>query len=151
MVRPHGVTSTIVAASAALLLSACGATPPIDDNRLPVVPLPDALVRVLTPVIDVTWNGFDTAATQDHVDAIGPTWRLAGNASFDAALDRIRQRLLDSGFDAAQLSVDEYDGSGRGWEHTVGTLALVRDGAADDEVLSRETHRVALAINSLLK
>lgn len=148
MIPSHGITSTLVAASTALLLSACGATPPVDDTRLPVVPLPDALVRVVEPVVDVTWNGFDVAAAQGHVDAIGPTWRLAGNASFDAALDRIRQRLLDSGFDATQLSVDEYDGSGRGWEHTSGTLALVREGEPDDVVLSRETHRVALAINS---
>lgn len=135
-------------AGAALLLSACGAPAPAEDARLPIVSLPDSIAKVVEPVIAATWDRFDAAAAQGHVEAIGPTWRLAGNASYDAALDRVRQRLVDSGFDAGRLTTDAYDSPGRGWEHAVGTLALVRDGAPDDVLLSRETHRVALAINS---
>jgi hypothetical protein len=111
--------------------------------------MPASLARAIDPVIDASWTAFDAVAAQGHVEAIGPTWRLAGNASYDAALDRVRDRLAASGFPAANLRFDENPASGRGWEHTVGTLAVVGGaGRADQVVLSRERHRVALAINS---
>ncbi|HET9368671.1 MAG TPA: M28 family peptidase [Vicinamibacterales bacterium] len=110
---------------------------------------PPMLARAVDPVIAALWSGYDTAAAIEHVRVIGPTWRLGGNASFDAAIDRVRDRLQAGGFDRSNLRVEEYGGgAGRGWEHTIGTLALVKPGAADEIVLSRETHRVALAINS---
>jgi len=116
----------------------------------PADAVPASLAAVLDPVIDAAWDHFDSDAAQGHVDAIGPTWRLAGNAAFDAALDRVRSRLADSGFSERDLHVDSYPLSGPAWEYTVGTLAMVdRTGrGADDVVLSRETHQVALAINS---
>jgi hypothetical protein len=111
-------------------------------------PLPALFARV-DPIIDALWTGYDSAAAMEHVRVIGPTWRLGGNASFDAAIDRVRDRLIAGGFSRAHIRVEEYGGGpGRGWEHTVGTLAIVKPGASDEVVLSRETHRVALAINS---
>ena len=57
--------------------------------------------------------------------------------------------MADSGFDAANLRFEEYDNNRPAWEHSVGTLALAGSADGEDEVLlSRETHRVALAINS---
>ncbi|MEZ5316727.1 MAG: M28 family peptidase [Vicinamibacterales bacterium] len=110
--------------------------------------MPASLAAPVDRAIDAMWTSFDAAAAQGHVDVIGPTWRLAGNAAFDAALDRVHDRLASSGFDATHLRFEAYDGGGHGWSHEVGTLAIVRDGAPDEVVLSRDTHRVALAINS---
>ena len=53
---------------------------------------PPTLARAVDPVIDALWSGYDMAAAIDHVRVIGPTWRLGGNASFDAAIDRVRAR-----------------------------------------------------------
>ena len=101
--------ATLVAACVLLVLAgACrDAAAPDTDAAMP-----GALASVIDPVIDAAWDRFDPAAAQEHVEAIGPTWRLAGNASYDAALDRVRRRLADSGFDPTHLSFEEYD-SGR--------------------------------------
>jgi len=99
---------------------------------------------------------FDSAAAMDLVQFMDRYWRNAANEGFNASIDRIQARLAVSGFapraDAApgQPSVwVEAFGKANGWDHSIGTLTLLGDGADPDEVvLSRERHRVALCINS---
>lgn len=99
---------------------------------------------------------FDERAAFDLVTFMDQYWRNAGNAGFNATVDRIRARLEDGGFrtrsggpaGAPTVHVEEY-GSAPGWDHTVGTLTLLGEaGEADEVLLSRERHRVALCINS---
>lgn len=79
----------------------------------------------------------------DLVTFMAPLWRLAGNPAFEQSQQRIFDRLTTAGL---QPRYEEFPNSGGGWEHTVGTLRL--GGPAGDVLLSRDTHRVALAINS---
>ena len=87
-----------------------------------------------------------------HVELISQFWRLPGNSGYNASIDRIRDRLAAAGFaiqastanGAPHLVVEEYPNQGRGWEHSVGTVAIVREGVGDDVVLSREQERLAL-------
>ena len=108
------------------------------------------------PAIDSLWSGFDERAAMGHVEFISQFWRLPGNSGYNASIDRIRDRLAAAGFAiqasrvtaAPHLVVEEYQNQGRGWEHSVVTVAIVRQGVADDVVLSREQERLALCINS---
>ena len=92
----------------------------------------------------------------DHVKFISQFWRLPGNAGYDASLDRVAERLKTSGvFSTTQRSGKDTRGlfrttpdPVRAWDHTLGTLALVRPGQSDDVVLSRDRERLALCINS---
>ncbi len=106
--------------------------------------------------LDALAARFDEHAALDLVSFMDQYWRNAGNAGFNATIDRIRQRLEDGGFrqrgagaaSALSLPVEDY-GSAPGWDHTVGTLTLLgATGGADEVLLSRERHRVALCINS---
>jgi hypothetical protein len=85
-------------------------------------------------------------------------WRNAGNAGYNATIDRIRTRLRQAGFPDSEKGaapaggprtwVEEY-GRAQGWDYTVGTLTLLGGEQGKDEVLlSREQQRVALCINS---
>ena len=101
----------------------------------------------LDPVIDAIWAGFETAEAQRHVEFISQYWRLPGNAGYNASLDRVQARLASAKL--TRLFFDEYPNTeSGGWDHTVGTLAIVRDGAPEEVVLSREKERLALCINS---
>jgi aminopeptidase YwaD len=106
------------------------------------------LFTKLDPVIDAVWSGFDTAEAQRHVEFISQYWRLAGNAGYDASLDRVRSRLASAKF--TRLTFDEYPNTeSGGWDYTIGTLAIAGSAPADDEVvLSRDKERLALCINS---
>jgi Zn-dependent M28 family amino/carboxypeptidase len=77
------------------------------------------------------------------VTFMAPLWRLAGNPAFDQSQQLIFDRLSGAGL---QPRFEEYPNTAGGWEHTLGTLRL--GGPGGDVLLSRETHRVALAINS---
>ena len=116
--------------------------------------LAPALATPLDRVIQASWSQFDMNAAMSHVQFVGQYWRLAGNSGYDATIDRARARLIAAGFAdgkvAGQPSVwtEEYKPGSRGWEHSVGTLALVHPGRADERVLSREQHHIALCINS---
>lgn len=103
-------------------------------------------------------QGFDERAAMDLVVYMDQFWRNAGNAGYNASLDRIRARLQQSGFsdrgDSAAPAagphtwIEEY-GKAQGWDYTVGTLTLLGGERGKDEVLlSREQQRVALCINS---
>ena len=100
-------------------------------------------------------------AAMDHVGSSASSGDLPGNAGYDASLDRMAERLEDVGClwrndleaeygNRATTSEVFFEQTGpvRAWDHTVGTLALVRAGQPDDVVLSREKERLALCINS---
>lgn len=74
---------------------------------------------------------------------MAPLWRLAGNPAFEQSQQQIFDRLSAAGLSPRYES---FPNSGRGWEQVRGTLRL--GGATGEVLLSRETHRVALAINS---
>jgi hypothetical protein len=108
--------------------------------------MPAPMVARVQPVIDQAWTGFDTAAAMAQVEFASKYWRLAGNEGYDATLDRVRDRLLAEGLKG--VTVETADTPSPGWDHSVGTLALIRDGQPDLVVLSKEKDRLALAINS---
>jgi hypothetical protein len=74
---------------------------------------------------------------------MAPLWRLAGNPAFEQSQQQIFDRLSAAGLSPRYES---FPNSGMGWEQVRGTLRL--GGATGEVLLSRETHRVALAINS---
>ncbi len=106
--------------------------------------LSPAMVKTIQPVIDRAWAGFDEAAAMGTVEFASRYWRLAGNAGYDATIDRVHARLTPS----AANWIEAADGPSPGWDHTVGTLTLLREGQAPLTVLSKERERLALAINS---
>lgn len=108
--------------------------------------MPVALVARVQPVLDQAWTGFDPAAAMAQVEFASKYWRLAGNEGYDATLDRVRDRLTAAGL--KNITVETADTPSPGWDHSVGTLALIRPNQSDLVVLSREKERVALAINS---
>jgi len=110
--------------------------------------MPPVLAKAVDPVIDTLWSSFDRRAALEHVRFVSQYWRLAGNPGFDATLDRVRARLLESGFAASAVRIEEYPNTGHGWDYSTGTLAIVRSGQPDEVVLSKETHHIALCINS---
>jgi len=108
--------------------------------------------------LGVLSRGFDERAAMDLVIFMDQFWRNAGNAGYNATIDRIRTRLRQAGFPDREKGaapaggprtwVEEY-GRAQGWDHTVGTLTLLGGERGKDEVLlSREQQRVALCINS---
>ena len=109
---------------------------------------PAVLARAVDPVIDALWSSFDRRAALEHVRFVSQFWRLGGNAGYDATLDRVRARLLESGFSPGAVRFEEYANAGHGWEFSLGTLALVRGGQPDQVVLSKETHQLPVCINS---
>src|SRR5947209_17051377 len=104
----------------------------------PQLEMPAALGSTLDPVIDTTWSNFDMAAAQGHVNFISQYWRLPGNEGYDATIDRVKARLQDSFANPNTLRIEEYKGTGRGWDHSIGTLAIARPGRPDEVVLSRD-------------
>ena len=111
----------------------------------------------IDPVIESLWTAFDRLAALDHVRYVAQFWRVPGNAGYDAAIDRLHERLtreiaMPRGAGALARHLPRvFVTSGppaRAWDHEIGTLAIVRDGAPDDVVLSRERDRLALCINS---
>jgi hypothetical protein len=113
-----------------------------------------ALSDSLDRVIGASWNAFDRERAQAHVEFVSKYWRMAGNAGYNAVVDRIHARLLEAGYADGHIAgkpstwIEEYKGNGHSWDHTVGTLAIARTGQPDEVVLSREKERLALCINS---
>ena len=120
--------------------------------------LPIALARKVDPVIDRLWSDFAPGDAMDDVRFISRFWRIAGNPGYDASIDRMHARLLASGFTPAARAparserpstwIEQYPNTGHGWSYSVGTLALVRASQPDEILLSRDTHQIALCINS---
>ena len=105
------------------------------------------LDRVLPPRADVIYQQMvarvDPAVAMDTARLMAPLWRLAGNPAFEQSQQFIFDRLAAAGL---APHYETFPNSGMGWEQQRGTLRL---GSATGEVLlSRDTHHVALAINS---
>lgn len=143
-----------LALGVALSVAACA---PAAGNRLPVAgPVPARAERAIGTLLD----GFNRDAAMDHVRFMSRFWRLAGNEGFDQSIDRLYERLLSAGFaidtrstladgpDVAPVRVHAYPNPGRGWDHTVGTLAIVNVDGSEIAVLSKARERLALCINS---
>jgi len=107
---------------------------PALDQHLP--PRAEAIYRRLSATTDAK-------VAMDVVTFMAPLWRLAGNPAFEQSQQLIFDRLSAAGLRPAY---EEFPNPNGGWEHTRGTLRI--GGASGEIVLSRETHRVALAINS---
>jgi hypothetical protein len=115
-----------------------------------VAPFLPPLDRALPPRAEQIYTGLAASvdakvakSAMDVVNFMGPMWRLPGNPAFEQSQDYIVDRLKAAGLAS---SFEEYAGTGQGWEYLRGT---VRIGGPDGEVLlSKETHRVPLAINS---
>jgi hypothetical protein len=85
----------------------------------------------------------DAQVAMDAARFMAPLWRLAGNPAFEQSQQRIFDRLAAAGLSPRYES---FANTGPGWEQVRGTVRL--GDAHGDILLSRETHRVALAINS---
>lgn len=121
--------------------------------------LPASLDRTLTPVIDRLWEGFDTKQAIDQVVFMDQYWRLPGNEGFDKSIDRVKARLVSAGFvelparpstpiTKPSLWIEAASTPSPGWDQSLATLAIVRDGKPEQVVLSRAKERLALSINS---
>ena len=105
----------------------------------------EGLDRVLPPRADGIYQQLaarvDPAVAMDTVRMMAPLWRLAGNPAFEQSQQFVFDRLAAAGL---APRYETFTNSGMGWEQNRGTLRL--GGATGEVVLSRETHRVALAI-----
>jgi aminopeptidase YwaD len=121
--------------------------------------LPRALNTALTPVIDRVWDEFNRETAIDQVRFMDQYWRNPGNEGFDKSIDRVRDRLVASGFKdigtrpagpitAPSVWIEPAATTSRGWDQSVATLAIVRDGQPEQVVLSKAKERLALCINS---
>jgi hypothetical protein len=121
------------------------------------------LDRLLPPVVEsfhaVLSNRFDPQNARALVAFMDRYWRLAGNAGFNASQDEIRRQLLEADFDDVsdmrqnvdepRVWFEEYPNEGHGWDHTEARVTMIGgEGVPDEVLLSRERHRVTLAINS---
>ena len=127
-------------AAALLMLLAFPATaqvaphlPPL-DRALP--PRAETIYRALEPRVDAK-------VAMEVVTFMAPLWRLAGNPAFEQSQQLMFDRLAAAGL---QPNYEMFANANGGWEHTRGTLRL--GGPGGEVLMSRETHRVALAINS---
>jgi hypothetical protein len=96
----------------------------------------EAIYRALEPRVD----GEAAMAT---VRMMAPLWRLAGNPAFDASQQFVFDRLTAAGLSPGY---ETFADASMGWEQLAGTVRL--NGPGGEILLSRETHRVALAIHS---
>jgi hypothetical protein len=114
-----------------------GQTPPhlpAVDRMLP--PRAEAVYAAIAPRVD-------QSVAMDVVTIMAPLWRLAGNPGFDRSQQVIFEKLSAAGLAPRYETIPD---SGQGWEHVRGTVRL--GGPTGESVLSRDTDRVALAINS---
>lgn len=101
---------------------------------------------------------FDERRAHDLVTALEGTWRLAGNAAFDRAQQRVLDRLVSGGFTHVASRPREltepstwfvgFPNTGHGWSHEVARLDLVSGDGTRAPLLSKEQHRLTLCINS---
>ena len=140
---------------------ATGATPMI--NRLPQFCIAIALLcvtvsaqtaphlppldRSLPPRAELIYGQLakttEAKVAMDVVAFMAPLWRLAGNPAFEQSQQFIFDRLASAGL---QPKYEEYPNGGHGWEQVRGTVKL--GGPSGEVLLSKDVHRVALAINS---
>ena len=126
------------------LATACVALPAAAQVAPHLPPLDRALPPRAETIYRALEGRVDAKVAMDVVTFMAPLWRLAGNPAFDRSQQLIFDRLASAGL---QPHYETFPNLNGGWEHKTGTLRL--GGAAGEILLSRETHRVALAINSL--
>lgn len=134
------------AVSKILLVALCYACLPLPASAQAPPHLPP-LDRSLPPraehIYEQLANRVDARVAMDVVTYIAPLWRLAGNPAFNQSQQLIFDRLAAAGMKPTYETFTNADG---GWSYAKGTLRL--GGPAGEVVLSRETHHIALAINS---
>ena len=112
-----------------------------------VAPHLPPLDRALPPRAETIYRDLssrvDAKVAMEVATFMAPLWRLAGNPAYEQSQQQIFDRLSAAGL---QPRYETFANSGQGWEQISGTLRL--GGATGEVLLSRETHRVALAINS---
>ena len=133
MTRPLRLCAFMVFLGVPVAAQVAPHLPPL-DRALP--PRAESIYGQLAPTTDAK-------VAMDVVTFMAPLWRLAGNPAFDRSQQLIFDQLAAVGL---QPKYETFANSNGGWEHTTGTLRL--GGPAGEILLSRETHRVALAINS---
>ena len=130
-----------------LLLTAIVLLAGIDIDGQQTLHLPP-LDRGLPPRAEMIYqrlaNRVDAKVAMDVVTFMAPMWRLPGNPAFEASQQFIFDRLAAGGL---QPKYESYANSAPGWEYVRGSVRL--GGPGGEVLLSRETHRVDLAINSM--
>ena len=105
------------------------------------------LDRTLPPVTEGIYQALASRVDADvamaTVRMMAPLWRLAGNPAFEQSQQYIFDRLAAAGLSPR---FETFTDSSSGWEQRTGTLRL--GGPTGEVLLSRDTHRVSLAINS---
>ena len=152
-----GVVCLACAAAGDAGISATGQLPPVRQLRMPPGSLLSRhLPSAVASAAGVLDGRFDERAAMELVTFMDGYWRNAANEGFNASIDEIQHRLATGGFtvraagpaDGPSAWIEQF-GRANGWDYSVGTLALAADGAkAEDVLLSRAQHRVALCINS---
>lgn len=133
MLRPFHVIALLVLCATSLTAQVPGHLPALDQH-LP--PRAESIYRRLSA-------STDAKVAMDVVTFMAPLWRLAGNPAFEQSQQLIFDRLTAAGL---RPVFEEFPNAGGGWEHTKATVRI--GGASGEVVLSRDTERVALAINS---
>jgi Zn-dependent M28 family amino/carboxypeptidase len=137
--RLHRLAAIALFVAAAIATAAAFVQKPVTTQSALV-----AFHKDVDPAIDAMWAAYDRTAAMDHVKFISQYWRLAGNPGYNATVDRIQARLKTAGI---ATRVEEYP-TGPAWDHSAASLAVIRTGAPDEVVLSREKDRLTLCINS---
>ena len=106
-------------------------------------PLDRALPPVAEGIYQAVASRVDADVAMATVRMMAPLWRLAGNPAFEQSQQYIFERLAAAGLSPR---FESFADSSTGWEQRAGTLRLA--GASGEVLLSRDSHRVALAINS---
>lgn len=105
------------------------------------------LDRALPPAVEATYQALaprvDGEVAMATVRVMAPLWRLAGNPAFEQSQQYVFDRLVAAGLSPRY---EAFADAATGWEQRTGTLRL--GGPGGEVLLSREAHRVALAINS---
>ena len=113
-----------------------------------VAPHLPPLDRALPPRAETIYRQLadrvDAKVAMDVVTFMAPMWRLPGNPAFEQSQQFVFDRLVAAGM---QPRYETYADGGQGWEYVRGSVRL--GGPAGDVLLSKETHRVDLAIHSM--
>lgn len=133
MTRPLQIGALLVLLGMPAAAQVAPHLPPL-DRALP--PRAEAIYQQLATRVD-------PKVAMDVVTFMAPMWRLAGNPAFEQSQQFIFDRLTAAGM---QPKYEEYANGGQAWEYVRGTVRL--GGPTGEVLLSKETHRVALAINS---
>jgi len=113
-----------------------------------VAPHLPPLDRALPPRAETIYQQLadrvDAKVAMDVVMFMAPMWRLPGNPAFEQSQQFVFDRLVTAGL---QPRYETYADGGQGWEYVRGSVRL--GGPAGEVLLSKETHRVDLAIHSM--